>query len=170
MSASFNAMSVLVLGDTHLQDGARLPTAVFELAARADAILHTGDAVTADVIASLAAFAPVTAVLGNCDDARLAADLEQREVVTLAGVAIGMVHDAGQAAGRHERLREWFPACSVVLYGHSHMPELATAGDGLLVLNPGSPTQPRRAPSTTVAWLELADGAVKDANLVEVER
>ena len=167
---SEHAVSVLVLGDTHLTDGARLPTAVFELAGRADVILHTGDVVTADVLASLGAFAPVTAVRGNCDDGALSTQLEERVTRTIGGVGVGMVHDAGPTSGRHERLRGWFAQCDIALYGHSHMPELAYASDGLLVINPGSPTQRRRAPTHTVAWLELAAGAVRTANLVEVER
>ncbi|MCW2950426.1 MAG: Phosphoesterase [Thermoleophilia bacterium] len=157
---------VLVLGDTHLSDGSRLPAEVLRLADRADALLHTGDFVTSDVLAVLGAFAPTTAVLGNNDRA-LVGRLPDREVVDVAGVRIGMVHDGGAAGGRHARLRNWFADCAVIAYGHSHLPELAWVDD-VLVLNPGSPTQRRRAPTHTVAWLELCDGAVIDANLVEI--
>jgi predicted phosphodiesterase len=80
-----------------------------------------------------------------------------------------MVHDAGGAAGRHARLHARFPMAQVVVYGHSHQPELTRADTGQLVLNPGSPTQRRRAPTHTVAWLELADGAVRDASLVHLD-
>jgi len=157
---------VLVLGDTHLRDGARLPAQVFELAERADAILHTGDIVEEDVLAVLRAFAPVTVVLGNNDYAFIGR-LPERVTVTLGGVEFGMVHDAGATAGRFARLRSWFPTANVALYGHSHDPECSLAGD-LLVVNPGSPTQRRRAPQHTVAWLEATDGVITEAHLVEI--
>ncbi|MBC7460334.1 MAG: metallophosphoesterase family protein [Thermoleophilia bacterium] len=162
------AVQVLVTGDTHLRDGARLPIDLLALAERADVILHTGDVVAGDVLDVLRAFAPVTAVLGNNDD-EFVGRLPEREVVELAGVRIGMVHDGGVAQGRAARLRAWFPDARVVLYGHSHLPELSD-DDGLLVLNPGSPTQRRRARSHTAAWLELRDGDVTAAHLVEVDR
>lgn len=161
-------LRVLVTGDTHVRDGARLPVDLLARAARADVILHTGDIVSGDVLEVLRAFAPVTAVLGNNDD-EFVGRLPERALVELAGVRIGMVHDGGAARGRTARLREWFPDARVVLYGHSHLPELVDDGTQL-VLNPGSPTQRRRARSHTAAWLELRDGAVLDAHLVEVDR
>jgi putative phosphoesterase len=168
VSAADDVVRVLVVGDTHLRDGSRIPDAVFRLAERADAILHTGDVMTQDVLAVLGSFAPVTVVLGN-NDGELVGRVPERTEVELGGVRFGMVHDGGTASGRHERLRGWFPDCGAVLYGHSHAPELAWS-EGVLVLNPGSPTQRRRAPTHTVAWLELARGAVVEANLVEVGR
>jgi len=159
---------VLALGDTHLRDGARLPAQVFALAEQADAILHTGDVVADDVLAVLGAFAPVTAVLGNCDG-DFVGRLPERVELELGGVTFGMVHDGGREAGRYARLREWFPGADVVLYGHSHLPECSLAGD-LLVINPGSPTQRRRAPRHTVAWIEVDAGRVEASNLVEVDR
>jgi putative phosphoesterase len=55
-------------------------------------------------------------------------------------------------AGRHERLRRRFPRCDVVAYGHTHLPELARS-DGVWILNPGSPTERRRAPTPTMIVL-----------------
>ena len=163
-------MRVLVLGDTHLRIGAGLPDSVLELADAADHVLHTGDLVSLDVLATLQALAPVTAVHGNVCDHEARGRLPERHELELDGVRIGMLHDAGARGGRHERLRAAFPACGVVVYGHSHEPELAWAIDGaLLVINPGSPTQRRRAPTHTVAWLELGHGRVDAAELVHLD-
>lgn len=159
---------VLVLSDTHVTAAARLPTAVLRLAEQADHVLHGGDLVADDVLDVLRAFAPVDAVLGNCDGPELAARLDATVEVEIGGVPIAMVHDAGPTRGRHERLRARFPHARVVVYGHSHLPELART-EGLLVLNPGSPTQRRRAPTHTVAWLELADETVVDARIVHLD-
>ena len=49
----------------------------------------------------------------------------------------------------HERLCELFPGCDVVAYGHSHMPEVSRAA-GVWIVNPGSPTERRRAPGHTM--------------------
>ena len=161
--------SVLVVSDTHLRVGSALPVAVLELADRADHVLHGGDVTTADVLATFEALAPVTAACGNCDDAEVASRLPNRAVVELAGVSVAIVHDAGPAAGRHERLHEQFPDAQVVVYGHSHQPELVQASSGQWIVNPGSPTQRRRAPTHTVAWLELESGTVRGADLVHLD-
>jgi len=72
-----------------------------------------------------------------------------RATAELEGFRIGLVHDGGPAVGRHERLCELFPGCDVVAYGHSHMPEVSRAA-GVWIVNPGSPTERRRAPGHTM--------------------
>jgi uncharacterized protein len=98
--------------------------------------------------------------MGNCDgwDVR---DWGAKEAasVTLAGVEIGMVHDAGSSKGRRERLRRMFPTARVVIFGHSHLPMNEDDGE-LLLLNPGSPTWKRRAPYHSMALLWIEDGEV----------
>lgn len=163
------ATGVLVLSDTHVRDSSGLPAAVFELAERADRILHGGDFVAADVLDVLGTFAPIDGVLGNCDGGELLGRVDVTCEVEIDGVRFGMIHDAGTTAGRHERLRGWFPHADVAVYGHSHMPELERTADGLLVINPGSPVQRRRAPTHTVAWVDIADGGVIDARLVDLD-
>lgn len=159
--------NVLVTGDTHVHAGARLPEALLLLADRADHIVHAGDIVTSDVLDTLAALAPTTAVRGNCDDASVAARLPERVEIEIDGVRIGMVHDAGPAAGRHERLSDWFPSCRVVVYGHTHAPDVShVPGRDLLVLNAGSPTQRRRADDHTACWVQIDGGVVTSAELV----
>jgi predicted phosphodiesterase len=92
--------------------------------------------------------------------------LPQRRVEVLDGCRVAMVHDSGAAAGRGPRLHRWFPDADVVVFGHSHLPwhERDERADGhvQLHLNPGSPTQRRRAPQATVAWLVIEDGAIVD--------
>src|SRR5688572_2826936 len=118
------ATRVLVLSDTHVSEVERLPEAVFDAAERADHIVHAGDHSVLEVHTVLARFAPVTAVCGNVEEAAVTTYLPARAYVTLAGVRIGVVHDAGPAAGRHERLAAELPDCDVRIYGHSHMPEV----------------------------------------------
>jgi putative phosphoesterase len=145
---------IALLGDTHLPRGTRrLPERCVELLRAAAAIVHTGDLTSLSVLDELESFAPVHAVRGNVDEPDVRARLPERLVVELEGLRIGVVHDAGVRAGRPTRLRGWFPDCDVIAYGHSHLPEL-TRLDGFWILNPGSPTERRRAPARTMAILE----------------
>jgi putative phosphoesterase len=147
---------VAVIADTHMpRGGRRLPDACVERLRAADLILHAGDVVAEAVFDELAALgAPVHAVRGNMDDAALRERLPAACVVEVGGFRIGMTHDAGPRAGREERLAARFPGCAAVVYGHTHEPQLARVGE-VWILNPGSPTERRRAPSRTMLVLEL---------------
>ena len=163
-------MRVLVVSDTHLSAATldRMPAEVWALADEADVILHAGDVVDPAVLAALGERAPTHAVLGNNDHGlgRVLPEVWEGE---LGGVAVGMVHDSGPAAGRPARLRRRFPEARVVVFGHSHDPLVVEVDEGdLLLVNPGSPTQRRRQPAHTVALLELSAGEVRRAELREV--
>jgi uncharacterized protein len=67
-----------------------------------------------------------------------------------------MIHDSGPKKGRRTRMRRRFPEARVVVFGHSHMPLLEDE-DGLLLLNPGSPTDRRRQPEHTFALLRVEE-------------
>lgn len=158
----------LVLADTHIgpsRPGRRLPDAVYGLLDGADVVLHAGDVTAPELLHELSGFAPVHAVLGNNDVDLL---LPERLEVELAGVRVAMVHDSGPATGRAARLRRWFPDAGVVVFGHSHLPWHEVDPGGQVHLNPGSPTERRRAPTRTAAVLELADGAVRHAEILDV--
>jgi hypothetical protein len=160
-------MRALVVSDTHLSGATldRMPSEVWSLADEADVVLHAGDVVDAAVLIALGERATVHAVLGNNDRGlRLPEVLE----VDLDGVRVGMIHDSGTRAGRERRMVRRFPEAQVVVFGHSHDPLVREGAEGQLLVNPGSPTQRRRQPVHTVATLELCDGDVVRAEIVEV--
>jgi putative phosphoesterase len=126
----------------------------------AELILHAGDFVAASVLEALRELAPVEAVAGNMDEAELLAVLPERRVVEVAGVSIGMLHVPGPGAGRAERLIGAFPDCDAVVYGHTHVPEVARAGD-VWLLNPGSPTERRSSPAHSMLMLEIDSGEIR---------
>ena len=126
-----------------------LPAACLRVLEAVDLILHTGDFTGDSVLALLEAYAPVRAVQGNMDEWPLRERLPERATVEAEGLRIGLVHDAGPAAGRHARLRAWFPGCEIVAYGHTHQPEVGL-DEGVWIVNPGSPTERRRAPGHTM--------------------
>jgi putative phosphoesterase len=71
-----------------------------------------------------------------------------------------MVHDPGPAQGREDRLAQRFGGCDAVVYGHTHVPQVERV-DGIWVLNPGSPTERRRAPVRSLLVLDVEDGEIR---------
>ncbi len=101
----------------------------------------------------LRGYGPLAAVHGNMDEPVLRAALPERLVTEAEGLRLGLVHDGGPRPGRRDRLRAAFPGCDLVVYDHSHEPEVVRAG-GTWIVNPGSPTERRRAPAHTMAVVE----------------
>ena len=126
----------------------------------ADLILHAGDFVAASVLEELQGLAPVEAVYGNMDSSELQAALPERRVASVERVQVGLVHIPGPSAGRGERLVGWFPGCGVIVYGHTHVPELVRHR-GAWIVNPGSPTERRRSPGHSMALLDVNGGRVR---------
>jgi putative phosphoesterase len=154
-------MLIAVISDTHLPRGARrLPEACVERIEAADLLLHAGDFSTLEVLRELEAIGPpVVGVHGNVDSAEVRRLLPEERVVEAGGARIAMVHDAGARAGRLARMRARFgERADVVVFGHSHTPLLERADDGFQILNPGSPTERRRAPRHTMGLIEVRAG------------
>jgi uncharacterized protein len=149
-------MRIALIGDTHMPRGARrLPERCLELLRGSDLILHTGDFSELAVLEELRALGPpLQAVHGNVDSPELRRLLPAELELELSGATIALVHDAGPARGRLERLRRRFPDSDAVVFGHSHLPLHERAGD-LQIFNPGSPTERRRAPAHTMGLARL---------------
>jgi putative phosphoesterase len=123
--------------------------------------MHAGDFSTESVLGELRELGrPVYAVHGNVDTPTLCQELPASLEVAFGGVLIGMVHDAGGALGRLERLRQRFPEAAAVIFGHSHSPLHEVGAEGFQIFNPGSPTQRRRAPTHTMGMAHILDGAI----------
>jgi putative phosphoesterase len=155
-------MLVAVISDTHMPRGKRaLPDACLARLERADLVLHTGDVVAEAVLVELEAIGPpVLAVHGNVDEGALVRRLPAERTVEVEAAAIGMVHDAGPARGRLERMRRRFPEADAVVFGHSHIP-LHESDAGFQIFNPGSPTDRRRQPRHTMGLARAGCGEVR---------
>jgi uncharacterized protein len=140
--------------------GRRLPAECLRRLEAADLILHAGDFVAAAVLEGLRQLAPVEAVVGNMDERALRELLPERRVVDVDDARIGLVHVPGPAVGRGDRLASAFPGCNAVVYGHTHVPELARAGD-VWVLNPGSPTERRGASAHSMLMLDVESSQIR---------
>jgi uncharacterized protein len=152
---------VAAISDTHLPRGTRrIPEACLERLRAADLILHGGDISTLAVLEELRALGPpVHAVYGNADEPVARELLPKELVVDAGGARIGMAHVPGPAAGHRERLVRRFPGCDAVLYGHTHIPEVELH-EGVWILNPGSPTERRKAPAHTMLVLAIEAGKI----------
>jgi putative phosphoesterase len=128
--------------------------------AAADLILHLGDFTALELLDELEALGPpVAAVHGNVDAPELRARLPEARTIEAAGARIAMVHDAGPARGRLDRMRLRFPDAAAVVYGHSHI-SLHEERDGFQLFNPGSPTDRRRQPRHTMGVARVRRGRV----------
>ncbi len=154
-------MTIAVVADTHLPRGRRrLPERCLELIRSCGLLIHAGDFSTAAVHREIAAIAPrLIAVHGNVDDASLRRMLPERTEVEVAGVRIGVIHDAGPRRGRLARMRGTFPGAGAVVFGHSHIPLHEREGD-FQIFNPGSPTERRRSPSHAMGIATVDAGRV----------
>ena len=119
-------MRVGVLSDTHNL----LRPRVLELLDGCDRILHAGDVGDLHLLEPLRRIAPVEAIRGNTDTGETAAALPDSLAGDLDGVSFLMVHRREEADPN--RLRN----LGLLIYGHSHRPELSWHGSCLL-LNPG---------------------------------
>ena len=160
-------MLIAVLADTHLPRGRRtLPERCIARLAGAELILHAGDFIAPSVLEELESLGPpVSAVCGNVDEHALVVRLPAARTVEAGGARIALVHDAGRAPGRLERLRARFPDVQAVVFGHSHVP-LHERRDGFQIFNPGSPTDRRREPHHTMGILEARAGALRFEHVV----
>ncbi len=153
-------MQVLVVSDTHVPTIAqRLPEKILEEARSCDLIIHAGDVVSEATLGLLASLKRVEAVRGNMDFPELAAKLPVSRVLRLGQFSVGVAHGhIGKGRDTPERATSLFPAGSVdcVILGHSHV-QMNERREGVLLLNPGSPTAGRGEFGNSYGILEIGD-------------
>jgi hypothetical protein len=141
-------MKTGVISDTH---GLLRPEAIAALQG-CEHIIHAGDIGSPEVLAQLAAIAPVQVVRGNNDlDASWARELADCLRFDLNGWKVLLVHDIADVAANLD------DSIQLVITGHSHKPSIEWRGQ-VLYLNPGSAGRRRFKLPVTLALLEvLAD-------------
>jgi len=151
-------ITVGVVSDTHIPIKARtLPMELLAGLQGVDMILHAGDLEVIDAIAELAAIAPTTAVLGNMDPTFLRGELREKHVLPVGNFTIGLIHGWGAPQGLEDRIRREFPDdIDCIVYGHSHRAAILEK-NGILYVNPGSPTDTVFAPFRSFAKIRVED-------------
>jgi hypothetical protein len=150
-------MKVGVLSDTHVPTIVRaLPPAIFDIFKGVDLIMHAGDIVELSVLDELRTIAPVEAVAGNMDDPAAQAGLPHKKLVSLGRFRAGLIHGKYRIDVQREMIRKEFGEVDLIVYGHSHTPFWGEV-NGVIFLNPGSPTDTRHAPFNSVAVLYVGE-------------
>ena len=150
--------TIYVVSDTH---GKLAPSVVRQMQG-ADHLVHAGDIDSGQVVSLLKMIAPLTIVRGNMDNRQPTRALPKTAMVEVAGCTIYVLHNLNEldlvpeAAG-----------IDVVVHGHTHLPEIRHSR-GVLYLNPGSASLPKRGQRPSVARLTLRDGSV-DASIVYID-
>jgi uncharacterized protein len=153
------AHRVAVIADTHLPRRRPLPPACIEAMRAADLIVHAGDIADEEALEAIGRLGPpVVAVRGNVDEPALRRRLPETAELTLAGLRIGVIHDAGADRGRARRMARRFPDAGLVIFGHSHIPMDRAVPGAPRLLNPGSPTDRRRQARCSMAVVHLPEG------------
>ena len=147
-----------VIADTH---GLLRPQVLMNLKGCSH-IIHAGDVGDPEVLRRLRALAPVTVVRGNVDHGAWAGALPQTDLLDFAGVNIYVLHILEELD-----LDPKAAGVSVVIYGHSHRPEL-NERNGVLFLNPGSVGPRRFSLPISMAYLRLETGRPR-AQMINLE-
>jgi hypothetical protein len=142
-------MRVGVVSDTH---GLLRPQVLTHLAG-CDRILHAGDVGKAEVLSRLQEIAPVEAVRGNVDTGPETQGLPPMLAGDLGGLPFRMIHR------REDVDPSWAKSGRLIIFGHSHRPELEWRG-ACLLLNPGSCGPRRFSYPLTLAILTVVDGRI----------
>lgn len=148
-------MRIGVLADTHIPVAAKkIPERVLSLLKGVELILHAGDILQLQVVEELRKIAKTVAVSGNMDSFDVIEKLPAQEIVSVKGFKIGLIHGWGPPHGLISRLKEEFSHVNCIVYGHTHMAAIDKV-DGMLFLNPGSPTDKVFAPYNSMGFLEI---------------
>ncbi len=158
-----------VLSDTHIPVVAsRLPRDILEIlkGEGVSLILHAGDMVVPAVVDDLLEVAPVKAVVGNMDKPSVGEAWPMKDVIPVEDVRIGLIHGWGSPHDLPERVLEAFALERVdcVVFGHSHLP-YNEKREGILLFNPGTPTDTRFSSMRTLGILEVEGGEVRGRHI-----
>ena len=157
------ATKIGVISDTHSAGSGRdLPVKILDALRGVDLILHCGDLECLGVLDYLEEIAPLLAVRGYEDPVEEGERLAlTTRVVKVEGVSIAMIHDI-----------QWpGPKIATSPYGDTHE-EIVTYWDGVMIMNPGSPTYPgkrhKRGVLGTIGILEI-DGEDTTGHILQLD-
>tara|TARA_Y100000588_G_scaffold137970_2_gene151721 strand:+ start:585 stop:1220 length:636 start_codon:yes stop_codon:yes gene_type:complete len=169
-------MRIGLVSDTHIPEaGPELWPQVYEAFEGCEAILHAGDIYEISVIEKLHQIAPTWAARGNGDDGSSGREIQPDHpllasswVHTFEDLTVGLTHHMPipelPTYGVLDAIDRHFDVTTldVVVYGDTHVEHITTI-DGVLCVNPGSPTFPHNLSVQlgTVGFLDIIDGDVE---------
>ena len=102
----------------------------------------------------------VKAVVGNMDSREIKLELNPKEVITIGGLKIGLIHGYGAPSEILVTVRREFDKVDAIVFGHSHV-ATNMKKDGILYFNPGSPTDKIFATKNSYGILEVVDKKIE---------
>jgi len=143
-------MKLGIISDTH----GYLPTAVFRIFKEVDGILHAGDIGNMNIINELEILAPVYAISGNIDTQPIVSQFSHTLITEFDALTFYLIHHIiSEKFVRYELFRKKIKP-HVVVYGHTHIPEVSTHNE-ILFINPGSVSKPKKSKEGSVMVLDL---------------
>ena len=162
-----------LISDTHIPEAAdALPGEIRKAFGNLDLILHAGDLHVLAVLDWLEDISPVKAVRGNGDDGTTGRPpvpddprLQPTQLITVDGIRLGVVHgmplpeEAPWTSLGKTMERLFGGSVDVIVFGDTHT-DYISRHNGILLVNPGSPTLPYNLTDHlgTVAVLEISNG------------
>lgn len=128
-----------------------------------DYIIHAGDIGDSQILARLAAIAPLTAVRGNVDHGEWTQRIPATNILEIGEVSIYVLHSLQEIDLKPEAAK-----FAAVVYGHSHVPKHELK-NGVLYFNPGSAGPKRFRLPVSVGRLFVTDGKV-ESEIVMLEK
>lgn len=148
-----------IISDTHMPSMARqLPDGLLRDMEKVDYILHAGDWNSMNVYERLSQLAPVDGVAGNTDGMEIVERFGYQKVLEFQSRKFGIVHGHGMRGSTENNALGAFKGEEVdcIIFGHSHIPLIRNV-NGILLLNPGSPTDKRRQPQYSYSIVEIGE-------------
>lgn len=153
-------MKIVVIADTHIPERAQsLPAKLLEEIKDADLLIHAGDMVSVDFFKELKSLCKnVRVVRGNMDPPEIANKVSERDIFEVGKFKIGIMHGFGAPGRIVESLIEIFKndKLDMIIFGHSHA-ALNEKYKGIIMFNPGSPTDQVFAPYLSYGIIEIND-------------
>lgn len=163
-------MKALAIADTHVETIEQLiwlQHVLLPHVSDADLILHAGDAIIPEVADHLAGLRPTHTVCGERDHPPLRWSTPSTDIIQLGDFTIGLSHGAGGVEELARLMEGPFAGVDAIVYGHTHEPFVGNL-DGVLLVNPGSPTSEDASPRNTVAMIDAGEDL--NARVIDVIR
>jgi len=145
-----DAFIIGVISDTH----GFLSPGISQVFKGVDSIVHAGDIDKPQILDALGSIAPVIAVRGNMDSGAWSKKLSVTKLIHVGTSYIYLIHDNLKLD-----LDPVSAGISIVVSGHTHEPYVKKGKSGVLFLNPGSASLPRKGHTASVALLKLSGGS-----------
>jgi hypothetical protein len=150
---------ILVISDTHLSGiSSGLPEPVVRELTSCDMLIHAGDFTGMNIYRELNSITNLVAVHGNSDGIGLTRLLPSSLELNVENIRLGLVHGNGSQDTTIVNACSVFKNCDIIIFGHSHFP-FNQIKNGVLMFNPGSPTDPRRAPGPSYGLITVENNS-----------